>query len=170
MELRCRPLCRLKSGSYLRTIPKFLYLREMVTGKQIKAICASGYLGQAGELWFVRIMPPLINHPSADYSVVFNTPYLLTDTRNEEGVNYRVGAHEADWQGYFDRNLGLIKANSKEEAYENLMKYGPNPYYWSEYIFLAYSNYTPEMVFLTGIPDIIDSLPHGEMARNTLRI
>jgi hypothetical protein len=81
-----------------------------------------------------------------------------------------VATTETKWQSYFDRNLGYIKASSEIEAYEQLMKYGPNPYYWSEYIFLAYCNSTPEMICLTGIPDIIESLPHGEMARDTLRI
>jgi hypothetical protein len=161
-----------RMGIYIHqgTSGRFLYLREMITGKEIKAICASGYLGQPGELWFVRIMPPLSNNPVANYSVVFTTPYLLTEVVIKEDRRNIVATTETKWQSYFDRNLGYIKASSEIEAYEQLMKYGPNPYYWSEYIFLAYCNSTPEMICLTGIPDIIESLPHGEMARDTLRI
>ena len=39
------------------------------------------------------------------------------------------------------------------------MKYGPDPNHWNEYIFCAYSGHKDEVIFLTGIPDIRESLP-----------
>ena len=45
-------------------------------------------------------------------------------------------------------------------AYEKLMKYGVIPEYWNEYVFQAYSNFQSDVIFLHGIPDKPDSLPH----------
>jgi len=41
------------------------------------------------------------------------------------------------------------------------MKYGLSPNYWHEFIFLAYVNYRFNVVFLTGLPDVPESLPHA---------
>jgi hypothetical protein len=45
-------------------------------------------------------------------------------------------------------------------AYEELMKYGLIPNYWNEYVFLAYSNHRDNVIFLFGIPDKPETLPH----------
>ena len=45
------------------------------------------------------------------------------------------------------------------------MKYGPDPNHWNEYIFCAYSGQKDEAIFLTGIPDIRESLPHASAYR-----
>jgi hypothetical protein len=34
-------------------------LRELVTGQDFDAVCTSGYGGKPGELWYVRLCPPL---------------------------------------------------------------------------------------------------------------
>lgn len=143
---------------------KYLFLRELITGQRVKAICASGYLGHAGEIWFVRVLPPLEDLPKIDYSVVFTTPYLLGKSSKN---NQFISADEQDWLDYFERNLAKIKVESKELAYEHLMKYGFNSNYWNEYVFLAYRNYRDDVIFLDGIPDIPLSLPHSELARDT---
>ncbi len=44
------------------------------------------------------------------------------------------------------------------------MKHGIMPDYWNEYVFQAYSNYRKDAVFLHGIPDKPDSLPHFDPA------
>ena len=41
-----------------------------------------------------------------------------------------------------------------------IMKHGPTANHWNEYIFCAYAGHRKEAVFLTGIPDIKESLPH----------
>ena len=47
----------------------------------------------------------------------------------------------------------------------HLMKYGPEPNHWNEFIFSAYSGHRHEAIFLTGIPDIRESLPHASPDR-----
>ena len=51
------------------------------------------------------------------------------------------------------------KPSGKEDAHDHLMKYGPDPNHWNEYIFCAYSGHKDEAIFLAGIPDIRESLP-----------
>jgi len=43
------------------------------------------------------------------------------------------------------------------------MKYGFGVNYWNEYIFLAYCNFISNAIFLKGVPDIPDSLPHKDL-------
>ncbi len=47
------------------------------------------------------------------------------------------------------------------DATSYVMKYGPSVNHWNEYIFCAYVGHCKEAVFLTGIPDIKESLPHA---------
>ena len=42
-----------------------------------------------------------------------------------------------------------------------LMKYGPEPSHWNEYVLSAYSGHRNEAIFLTGVPDNRQSLPHA---------
>ena len=53
------------------------------------------------------------------------------------------------------------KPPQTDDLHGHLMKYGPDPNHWSEYIHCAYEGHQREAVFLTGIPDIRESLPHG---------
>ncbi len=53
-----------------------ILLRELMGTEVIPCICPAGYRGtQQGELWFVRILPPVLA-PFA-YRVIFTTPYVL---------------------------------------------------------------------------------------------
>ncbi len=36
-------------------------LRELVTGQDFDAVCTSGYAGKPGELWYVRLCPPILD-------------------------------------------------------------------------------------------------------------
>lgn len=54
-------------GSHVR-------LRELLTNDEFACHCASGYRGQSGELWYVRLLPPLLPE-LARYHVAFTTPY-----------------------------------------------------------------------------------------------
>lgn len=121
-------------------------LRELVTGHQYRAIPTSGYRGKAGEIWYVRLLPPPL--PGMSEHVVFTTPYLL------------VGAVEHEWQSYFRRTLPDTP-EARIEAYEQHMKFGPSRRYWHEFVLEAYVNYASDVVFLTGLPDIPESRPHS---------
>lgn len=136
---------------------KYIYFRELITNREIKAISASGYMGQKGEIWFVRIFPPLFN--SFSYSVVFTTPYILGKLGINNGFDSLV---ENDWLNYFERKLGKMGIQDIETSYQALMKYGLNNNYWNEYIFLSYRNYQNNMILLEGFPDISSSLPHAK--------
>ncbi|VAW85986.1 hypothetical protein MNBD_GAMMA18-130 [hydrothermal vent metagenome] len=136
---------------------KYINFRELITNAEIRAVSSSGYMGQEGEVWFARILPPLFN--SFDYSVVFTTPYILGKLGND---NSFIPLVENDWLNYFERNLGEMKLQSIEESYQKLMKNGLSQNYWNEYIFLSYRNHRDDMILLEGFPDIKSSMPHAK--------
>lgn len=133
-------------------------LREMVTERKINAIVPSGYRGQPGEIWLVRILPDPFDERPFGYSVVFTTPYVIGKV--EKNFFYQVG-DEPGWQAFFDRTLGMTGNLDRTAAYQHLMKYGLNRHYWNEYIFEAYVNHVNEAIYLTGFPDIPKSRPHS---------
>lgn len=47
----------------------------------------------------------------------------------------------------------------------HVLKYGPVPNFWNEYVFLSYHHFQRDVVFLAGLPDVKGSLPHGDLAR-----
>ena len=145
----------------------YLVFRELITNREIKAISASGYHGNPGEIWFARVLPPPFENKSFEYSVVFTTPYVLgkNGSRNEF-----IPFVEKDWLDYFERNLKKIRTSEKELAYEQLMKYGLSRNYWNEYVFLSYRNHRHDMIFLEGFPDVPSSLPHSKEGSEKLEL
>lgn len=123
-------------------------LRELLTGDEFACHCGSGYLGRQGELWYVRLLPPLLPE-HATYHIAFTTPYVL------------VGTDEGDWTNFLRRSLLQFNADSEREQLHQLMKYGPAGYYWHEFVFKAYHHHQGDAIFLTGIPDVRSSLPHA---------
>ncbi|WP_291322481.1 hypothetical protein [Desulfonatronospira sp.] len=134
-------------------------LREFVTGNRIKVKVPSGHKGQPGEIWLVRLLPPLFPEMGLDYSVVFTTPYVIGKLK---GKTFSMVGDEQGWEEYFERTLDKVQAKDKLEAYEKLMKYGLSRHYWNEYIFEAFFNYTKEAIMLTGFPDIPLSRPFSK--------
>ena len=98
-------------------------LRELITDDEFECYCPAGYLGSPGELWFVRLCPPI---EPADYHVAFTTPYIL------------MGFGKADWTAYLSKSLIGLTAPEKRRRLHGLLKYGREPNYWSEFIFKAY--------------------------------
>ena len=130
-------------------------LREVGTREIASCTVPAGYAGCEGEIWFVRVLPPpnhLCRHP-----IVFNTPYIIRDYPERAFVDY------------LERELARMKAKKRppgtDDAHRHLMKYGPDPNHWNEYIFCAYTGHQHEAIFLTGIPDIRQSLPHAPAYR-----
>lgn len=127
-------------------------LRDIIDGQTYPCIVPSKYVGCPGELWYVRLLPPL--NTSFDYGVAFTSPYILLDTKKK------------DWLAFFERqerNLPQrpISANPAEFR-KALLKRGPEPNYWNEYVFLAYHDARDSAIALCGIPDIPQSLPHTD--------
>lgn len=126
-------------------IDKKILLKELITKTEQWCVCVAGYKGKVGELWFVRILPPPTKYLDyIDYSIVLTTPYVL---RNSS---------EKNWNDFFLRN------NVDKINYHTFMKQGPSMNYWNEFIFYGYLNYITEAVFLSGIPDKENTLPHHD--------
>ncbi|NVM23234.1 MAG: hypothetical protein HWN68_15795 [Desulfobacterales bacterium] len=142
----------------------YVLLRELITQKQIRVIVPSGYLGESGEIWFARIMPEPFPELNYGYSVVFTTPYIISEMKNDKFIF----SSEKNCILFFERNLEKTKIKEKKCAYEFLMKYGLNRCYWNEYIFEGYVNYKHEMIILAGFPDIPLSKPHSKESQERM--
>jgi hypothetical protein len=126
-----------------------LRLRELVTNEEFTCQIASGYQGKEGELWYVRLCPPLSG--LVDYHVAFTTPYILTSTT------------KTDWTAFLKKSV--LGATDEKKALHRFLKYGKQPNDWNEYVFLAYHHHQFEAIFLAGLPDVKGSLPHAELSR-----
>lgn len=144
------------------TTGRFVLLRELITGNKIKAVSGSGYMGNRGEIWYARVLPPPFVSANIDYSVVFTTPYVLGKAEDNKDFNPFV---EQDWLAFFIRNFPKTGQETKVAAYEYLMKYGLSRNYWNEYVFAAYRNHRHDVILLDGWPDIPESLPHTPEGR-----
>lgn len=131
---------------------------ELVTKRQIKAICPSGYMGKVGEIWLARVMPEPFPELNYGYSVVFTTPYVLTEIVN----NKVFPASKDEWEAFFERNLKVRGQKGVSQVYEAFLKYGSNRHYWNEFIFEGYVNHQSDMITLAGYPDIPLSMPHSK--------
>lgn len=123
-----------------------IMLCEIFTNKEYRCYSATKYQGKEGEIWLVRLAPPPFN--MSDLYITITTPYIIYNT------------NQKDWEDYFDRVLPKMGINPPVLAYHELMKYGLIPDYWNEYIFQAYSNFIDTAIFLYGIPDKSEDLPH----------
>ncbi len=122
-------------------------LREITSNEVITCICPAAYQGKyEGELWFVRIFPPVFG--LFDYSIVFTTPYIL--------INPTVD----NWIQYLNRTISKKKTKTTANSLENLMKFGLSYNYWNEYIHQSYVNHTSSAIFLEGLPDMSSTRPH----------
>ena len=130
-------------------------LREVGTREVVSCAVPAGYAGSKGQIWFVRVLPP--PHPLCPRHIVFTTPYVIRDWPEHAFVEY------------LERELARMKAQKKsprtDDLHGHLMKYGPEPNHWNEYIHCAYEGHRHEAIFLTGIPDIRESLPHASAYR-----
>ncbi len=125
-----------------------VHLRELVTDERRSCVCPAGHRGKAGELWLARVLPPV---GEANEHVVVTTPYVIIDP----GV--------PAWRAFLARTLPELSAPDERAAYARLMKRGLDERYWSEYVFEAYANHRPEVIFLRGLPDVPESRPHSRV-------
>ena len=129
-------------------------LREVGAQEIVPCAVPAGYTGYAGEIWFVRVLPP--PHEMCPRHIVINTPYVIRNWPERAFIDY------------LERELARMMAGKpprKEDLHGHLMKYGADPNHWNEYIVCAYSGHQHEAIFLTGIPDIRESLPHAPAQR-----
>jgi hypothetical protein len=121
-------------------------LRELVTGEDFDIVCTSGYGGKPGELWYVRLCPPILD--LVEYHVTITTPYILTQTS------------KSDWTAYLNRAMLQLEVEDDYRLY-CLLKNGLSVHHWNEFVFQAYHHHQHDAVFLAGLPDVKDSLPHA---------
>jgi hypothetical protein len=130
-----------------------VHLLDLVTNQQCLSVCESGFSGNAGELWFTRVLPPPLGHAE---HVVFTSPYVL------------ISPNATGWTQYFDRIAAKDSARLRIEALERHLKWGTSRRYWPEFVFEAYVNHQPGAIFLKGLPDVPESRPHSrEYQRRT---
>ena len=122
-------------------------LRELVTGRGFDTLCTSGYGGKPGELWYVRLCPPLAD--LVEYHVTITTPYILTE------------ASKSDWTAYLNRAMLQLKRVDEDQRLHDLLKYGLDVHHWNEFVFQAYHHHQYDAIFLAGLPDVKGSLPHA---------
>lgn len=134
-------------------------LQELISKKTYTCLVPAGHRGQVGELWYVRILPPLST--GSEESLVFTTPYQL------------VAPGKAAWLDFLQRTMPrtglplsqpILTETGLETGYpalEALLKYGHDRFYWHEFIMQAYLDHRPEVILLTGLPDVPQSLPHS---------
>ena len=120
-------------------------LRELPSGDELVCHSTTGYRGRTGELWYVRLCPPVAE--SFDYHIVLTTPYVL------------LGASREDWTAFLNRSL--LDAADKPRGRHDLLKYGSDRVNWCEFVFQAYHHGEYDAIYLTGLPDVADSLPHS---------
>ena len=125
-----------------------IQLRELITNDNLTCHCPSGYVGTEGELWYVRLLPPL-EPELAIYWIAMTTPYVLIDTIKE------------DWIAFLKRTMLHFDGPNDRTRLHHLMKYGSAPNYWNEFVFKAYHHHQHDAIFLAGLPDLQDTLPHA---------
>ena len=133
---------------YTGTDGPHVRLKELITDSHYTCHCPAGYVGNKGELWYVRLLPPL-EPEHAIYWVAMTTPYIL------------INASKEDWITFLKRAMVQFEGQNEAARLYYLMKTGSEPNYWNEFVFKAYHHHQQDAVFLTGIPDLESSLPHA---------
>jgi hypothetical protein len=136
---------------------KFTKIRELVTEDEFNVIIPSGYVGRKGEMILARVLPEPFPELNYGYSVVFTTPYVISEMQGGR-ISF---ANPEKWIAYFERTQRKTKIKDIKRSYQMLMKYGLNRNYWNEYIFEAFVNYDSKMILLAGFPDDPVSRPHS---------
>ena len=66
-------------------------------------------------------------------------------------------------RGDFQRTLPEVPRQARLEAFERHLEYGPTRDYGNEFVFEAYVNHRPEVIYLRGLPDVPESRPHSRV-------
>jgi hypothetical protein len=127
---------------------EYVRLRELITDEEVACHCASGYQGKKGELWYVRLLPPLLPE-MGNYHIAFTTPYILIEATKSDCVHF------------LQRSILGFKGVNQRESLHRLLKHGPDPNYWNEFVFNVYHHHQHDAVFLAGVPDLKATLPHA---------
>ena len=131
-------------------VGELVRLREVGTQETTTCHVPAGFVGRSGQIWFVRLLPP--PNGLCSHHIVCITPYVIQSYPEQAFVDY------------LGRELARMEAKKPPKTGDQhgyLLKYGPHSNHWNEYILCAYTGHQYEAIFLTGIPDIRESLPHA---------
>lgn len=121
-------------------------LRELVTDIEIEAFLSSGPEERLAEcLVYLRLVPPI--EEIGGCHIAMTTPYVL------------LGHGLDEWMEYFQRQGIVPGAPGAPLRLHEHLKFGNKPYYWSDFVFYAYFNHTPNAVLLHGLPDRPETQP-----------
>jgi hypothetical protein len=124
---------------------EFVVLRELVSGELYTVCSSSGYEAVPGELWFVRLAPPICS--TLDCWIAVGTPYIL------------LKPEKLEWISLFEKH-GILAGDADCKAkLHTFLKFGLSHNYWAEFIFWGYANFVSGAIFLMGLPDQPESLP-----------
>lgn len=129
-------------------------LQELVSGRTRPCRIRAGPDSRPGELWFTRVIsaPPQLAGPD----IAVTIPYILISPGKQACLDFLTRTMPKT-----GLSLDSPGAAKTAPALESLLKYGLSPDYWPEFIFLAYANSQSNAIFLTGLPDVPESLPHA---------
>ncbi|WP_130470492.1 hypothetical protein [Candidatus Magnetaquicoccus inordinatus] len=123
-----------------------IILRDLTDDRTCYCYVPTGYQGKTGQLWYVRLMPPL---PGYHYHIAFTTPYILMNTREE-------------WLAYLHRMVPQTKGPELPcpvtGIIQYFLKHGLHATYWLDYIVSGYVGAQDNAIFLAGIPDQMEAL------------
>jgi hypothetical protein len=125
----------------------YIRLHELVSDAEFTCHNTSGYHGRSGELWYVRLLPPLLPD-LARYFIAYTTPYILMASKD-------------DRLQFLKRGMSQSGFGNDKEGLHRFLKNGPDANYWSEFVFKGYHHHQSDTIFLAGIPDLKATLPHA---------
>ena len=132
-----------------------LVVRELVTGRELLVDAPTGFLGAEGDLRFVRLAPPI--DARTEYFTELTTPYILE------------GRSADEWTAYLESVMPErvttadgIESTDVADRLAAVFKDDLGTMPWLDYVFYRYRGFEPEVIFLTGIPNVPESLPHLE--------
>ncbi|MDF2576719.1 MAG: hypothetical protein K0S74_203 [Chlamydiales bacterium] len=126
-----------------------LLLEDIVTKKVYEVKDPNELKGiKKGELWYIRLLPPLPEYQCAYYTSA-TTPYILT------------GHKEQEWLDYFKRQSIIPNTLGVEHRLAEHMHYGKSTTYWLEYIVQSYVKQKGNVIILKGLPDCEETRPYA---------
>ncbi|MBE8168621.1 MAG: hypothetical protein HAW66_09680 [Shewanella sp.] len=152
-----------RNGIYLHQgfdeVNQRVLLKELITAKEYSVHVASGYQGEEGEVWLCRLLSSPFKNLPLDYAVAMTTPYIHRMIAMPPIQTWLY------FNEYMQRTLAKTSISNPIEAYEHVMKYGLDTFYWLEYVFQAYLNVSDQGIFIFGLPDQPENLPHFHEAK-----
>lgn len=144
----CKMLSRSRLGVYevVKVEEGNIRVKEIPTGNSLKAFNNSGHQAEKGELWLTRFA---VFPKGEGYNLI--TPYIIVgDVRKQ------------DLEQFFDRQSLSAGSGNPPKALDRFMKRPQKPFFWYEYVFQGYSSHSDNAIFLMGVPDIPETLPHSD--------